>query len=116
MSLRNDGIYLLNVRISHFKDGRIPKEVPYWWEQYQRPGSSKWTVVRHQPKAPTWASSTHPLGTVRHLVRYQLIAHHVSGFKATITVWQCTRRCNSPITMDEAQMPKKKCWTCSKFS
>lgn len=114
MALRNDGLALLNARISMLPEGRMPAEMPVGFLQYLRPGHQKWAVTRHTPKGQAWGASTHTSASVRHIVRYQLVARHVSGLKVQTTVWSCARRAFSIITVDETQLPAKKCWMCTK--
>lgn len=111
MSLRNDGFFLLNTKISHHV--RAPLLPLSRFER--RPGFEKWTVVLHRPKHSTWGASTHTSARVRHLVRYQLVATHVSGLRVRVTVWQCSKRAQTQITTEQAQLPGKTCWVCSKF-
>ena len=110
MSLRNDGMYLINTRITYSINKPL---MPFTWNR--RPGFQKWTLALHRPKQPTWGASTHTSARVRHLVRYQLVATHVSGVRVRVTVWQCSRRAQTQITTTEAELPKRTCWTCSKF-
>ena len=115
--LRHQGVVLLNTRIN-FYDGRRPADNEFTGSDpdydYWRGRHSKWTVVRHEPKAPTWARSTHTRGWKAHLVKYQLIATHVGGMQVQITVWKCGGRCMSPIEVDHHPYDRASlmCWTC----
>ena len=59
-------------------------------------------------------STTHPSGSVRHLVREQWVGTHVSGYVVKVTVWQCRARCVSPIATD-GQMLTEPCRKCTKL-
>lgn len=105
MGLRHDGFYFVNAYISH--QGRGPSED--WL-----PGNHKWTIVRHRPRGRSWGTSTHPSGRVRHLIRDQYVATHVSGYKVKVTIWACRQRCMSPIVTEEEDLAKDTCKACAK--
>jgi hypothetical protein len=112
---RYDGIRLLNSRINYFK-GYPPMEDGTWNPSVKWASNKNWHVVRHQPKAPTWAASTHGSSTVQHLVRYQLVAtHRITRVVVKMTVWQCAARCSSELQTQGIE-DKKKCWSCRRFS
>lgn len=48
-----------------------------------------WRVVKHRPKATTWARSQGPLARKVHAVRYSLVATHRDGTEVHLTVWWC---------------------------
>lgn len=55
-----------------------------------------WRVVKHRPKAVTWAKAS---GSSRarkvHAIRYSLCATHTKGTQVYLTVWQCGGHANS---------------------
>ena len=114
MALRNDGIVLLNQRINYFDGHPPPADELGWRADISR--ARRWHIVRHQPKQPTWAASGHSLGTVRHLIKYQLVAtHKIIPCTVKITVWQCSARCYSDLQLQGLE-DKKICWGCRRFA
>lgn len=76
-----------------YGDGR------YGWPQrisQQDRAWGDWRVVKHRPKAVTWAKAT---GSSRarkiHAIRYVLCATHTKGTQVYLTVWQCGGHANS---------------------
>ena len=111
---RIDGIRLLNSRINYYK-GHPPDNGTDFNPARDWARGKNWYVVRHQPKAPTWAASTHSSGTVQHLIRYQLVAtHQITKVVVKITVWQCASRCMSEIQTQGID-DKRRCWSCRRF-
>lgn len=122
MALRNDGLRLLHTL--QIWGGRSPHPVApdletdeHGWPdpRGRRPGAGKWTLVRQRPKRSTWGASTHTSAKVQHLIKEQLVGTHLSGYVVKVTVWRCGGYARTTITTDPAQMPKRKCWTCTKF-
>ena len=87
------GTQLMNHRIN-FHDGRRPSTEPdISRAMYEGGISPYWSVVRHVPKVPIWATSGSPRATLIHLARYQLVATSITGIEKKITVWACGNRC-----------------------
>ena len=106
MALRNDGFFFIHTFIT--RKNRGP-------ESGQLPGNQKWTLIRHRPRAQTWGSSSHPSGSVQHLIKEQFVGTHVSGYSVKVTLWACNRRCVSPIRTDEAYMSERRCKLCTRL-
>jgi hypothetical protein len=118
MALRNDGLYLIHtLKIWGGNSPYQPVTDEQGWpdRRARRPGARKWTLVRHRPKRSTWAASTHTSARVQHLIKEQIVGRHLSGYVVKVTVWRCGSYAHSDITTESAQMPKRKCWTCTKF-
>lgn len=114
MSLRHQGIILLNQRINYFNGNAPDPDDNSFAGIHAR--SPYWAVVKHTATGDIWAKSTHGAARVAHRLRYQLVATHVrTGEVVKLTVWKCARRSHSEIKVGKRPLKlNERCWLCSK--